>query len=408
MYFRKSRDKKVRNFSVEDFKMMATYGVFCFAAESGEVKVEETPVEPKVEAEAKPEAKVEEKPEQDYYYTVQKGDSLGKISGLYGSTPEKFKESNPELIKDINNISVGAKLRVPRDSSRVTYEFQKGDTGTGIAKKLGVSWKDVESANKGFKWDKAQIGARIYVPRRGQVKSVPQQTQPQAQTQQAVQQPSQRVQSANTAQAQRPRYVREDGSLISTLQNHEAVRDHPVISEGNPWKKVHDNLDLVHDEMMKDRLAFLKMTEAQARTLPPEFWTKEGFKDYLMPFIRQESNDNPNRFDLLSANISEKDWDKAKAHWGLKKGVPFTSQLDGLRKSIPMLIAKGFDGSFVPPNMKKVTYLEPYDKVARFWNGNKQATVDGRVFRDVYASKVEDLRRRKGYYGTYDSTIRRK
>lgn len=159
MYFRKSKKSKVRNFSVEDFKMMATYGVFCFAAtsEGVEVKAEEKPVEVKADAEVNPEP--------EYFYTVQKGDSLSKISGLYGSTPEKFKESNPELIKDVNNILVGSKLRVPRDSGRVTYDFQKGDTGTGIAKKLGVSWKDVEAANKGFKWDKAKIGARIYVPR---------------------------------------------------------------------------------------------------------------------------------------------------------------------------------------------------------------------------------------------------
>lgn len=76
-------------------------------------------------------------------YTVQKGDSLWKISQVYNITV-------PELI-DINNLSdlniqINQKLLVPKTNNNI-YTVQKGDSLWSIAKKFNISVEDIKEKN---------------------------------------------------------------------------------------------------------------------------------------------------------------------------------------------------------------------------------------------------------------------
>lgn len=46
-------------------------------------------------------------------------------------------------------------------ASASTYAIITGDTGNGIAEKLGVSFEQLSAANTGVKWNNLQIGQSI-------------------------------------------------------------------------------------------------------------------------------------------------------------------------------------------------------------------------------------------------------
>lgn len=404
------RKKKSYNFSQEDFLRMAKYGVYCF----GEETKEETEV-PKYDRDV-----------------VEKGQTLSHKAKEWGTTVDKIVALNN--IEDPDKIPAGFEFNVPEDSKYTKYTYQKGDTGMARAKATGEKWNDYSSRNSHISdWTKMPVGGWTWELRAQPIVKEPEKlnNQPVRQTQSNTtsNQPQSGTKTWNTDGSDMRYYapngngfdyieyfkdqktplvsVDKNGYQISGLKNHNPISNHPQISEKNKWYGVYKNLDTVYDEMIADPEKFFRATKQQLITLPREIFDRNGFKDYFMPFIRQESNDDPKRFDLLSANISPKDWSDDKALWGLSKGGAFKSQLDGLRKGIPMLVAKGFNGTFIPPNQKKVTYFEPYHKVAKFWNGNKDKTEDGKVFMDEYARKIEELRRNKLYYDYYDSTIKR-
>lgn len=78
------------------------------------------------------------------FVTVEKGDSLSKISKRYYGDPMKYPiifEANKPMIKDPNEIFPGQVLRIPAvegtyAASMNTYEVQQGDTLGKIAKEL--------------------------------------------------------------------------------------------------------------------------------------------------------------------------------------------------------------------------------------------------------------------------------
>lgn len=79
-------------------------------------------------------------------YTVQSGDSLGKIAKKFNTTVDALAKLNG--IKDINKISVGQKLKIREYQ---TYTVIKGDTLMAISKKLlGQSdrYKEIMELNK--------------------------------------------------------------------------------------------------------------------------------------------------------------------------------------------------------------------------------------------------------------------
>ena len=90
-------------------------------------------------------AKQGSNPDNMFYYTVKKGDTLYSIAKIYGTTVQAIKNIN---YLDTNQLYIGQVLRIPEIYTKpedmiipnyINYVVQKGDTLYGIAKKYQVS-----------------------------------------------------------------------------------------------------------------------------------------------------------------------------------------------------------------------------------------------------------------------------
>lgn len=396
------KKKKSYNFSQEDFLRMAKYGVYCFA-DTEEVK----------------DAPQQEEKETPQYETdvVNKGETLSQKANEWGSTVEEIASLNN--IKDPDKVPAGLKINIPNNSKYIKYTYKEGDTGLARAKATGEEWDSYSKRNSHItQWDKIPVGGWTW-ELRNRVVANPQKVPVQTKTPQQNTQ----VSSVNQNNTEAPQAFNYD-EYFKDVKPHELAKKHgmlrdfdankkveyPVVSEGDEWYGVDQNLNIMYNEMTKNPTRFFKATKSQLASIPRDFYTQNGFKRYIMPFIRQESNGMPNRIDLLSAN-NPGDWNEDKGkYWGLKKGGVFKTQLDALRTGIPMLITKGFSGSFVPleNSTKTARYIEPLHKVGVFWNGNNEMTADGKVFKNVYGDRVLNGFNSMNYFSpNYDSTIRR-
>ena len=84
----------------------------------------------------------------DVNYVVKKGDTLSAIASKYGTTYQWLASYNN--IKNPNKIYPGQIIRVPGNIKITpnTYVVKKGDTLSSIAKKYGISWKNLYEKNK--------------------------------------------------------------------------------------------------------------------------------------------------------------------------------------------------------------------------------------------------------------------
>ena len=91
------------------------------------------------------------------FYTVKRGDTLGRIAQRYGTTVQQIAQLNG--IQNVNLIYPGQVLRIHTNSnvhgsesnstSKTYYTIKRGDTLWGIAKKFGVSVYELkENTNK--------------------------------------------------------------------------------------------------------------------------------------------------------------------------------------------------------------------------------------------------------------------
>ena len=60
-------------------------------------------------------------------YTVKKGDNLTDIAKEHGTTVEAIKKANSSLIKNVNSIQIGWKLKIPvtKDYDAIGKQFEK-------------------------------------------------------------------------------------------------------------------------------------------------------------------------------------------------------------------------------------------------------------------------------------------
>lgn len=104
-------------------------------------------------------------------YVVKEGDYLGKIAAEHNCRVADIIRWNPSL--DPDRIQVGQKILIRKSTatsqstgggSSNEYTVQSGDTMTGIASKLGVSYNALLAANRNVNPDRISVGQRLRVP----------------------------------------------------------------------------------------------------------------------------------------------------------------------------------------------------------------------------------------------------
>ncbi|MFE8701818.1 LysM peptidoglycan-binding domain-containing protein [Cytobacillus sp. FJAT-54145] len=112
-------------------------------------------------------------------YTVKKGDTLTKISKDYHTTVKELKAVNglsSDKIKVGQLLEVPTEKHIPMDEEEPAHIVQSGETLFGIARKHGVSEKDLMDYN--------QLRSDIIYP--GQVVHIPTQAKPEENLKQAA------------------------------------------------------------------------------------------------------------------------------------------------------------------------------------------------------------------------------
>jgi LysM repeat protein len=97
-------------------------------------------------------------------YKVVAGDTGEAIAKKLHITFSQLKKLNPGV--NWNKLQVGQILHTSGSSAGAsgTYKVVAGDTGEGIAKKLGVAFSELEVANPGVNWNKLQLGQTLHAP----------------------------------------------------------------------------------------------------------------------------------------------------------------------------------------------------------------------------------------------------
>ena len=111
-------------------------------------------------------------------YTVQAGDTLGKIAARSGTTVSELLRLNGLSNPDV--LAIGQKLKVPGGSGAApaavgtpkpatggqsrTYVVQKGDTLLSIARRYGLTTKQLQAANNITNPDRIYPGQKLVIP----------------------------------------------------------------------------------------------------------------------------------------------------------------------------------------------------------------------------------------------------
>ncbi|GAB6065405.1 LysM peptidoglycan-binding domain-containing protein [Aquifex pyrophilus] len=102
------------------------------------------------------------------YYEVKKGDTLWEISKKYKISIKKLYELNPKL-KKRKYLIPGEKICLKESERYVIYRVKRGDTLIEIAKKFGVSVNEIKKANN-LKGNVIRVGQKLKIPVKGKVK----------------------------------------------------------------------------------------------------------------------------------------------------------------------------------------------------------------------------------------------
>ena len=117
-------------------------------------------------------------------YTVEKGDSIYKISKKFGVSMQCIREAN-SLHSD--KLLVGQKLTIPASCEKIQqsscinlstggeklYVVVSGDSISAIAKKFGVKSSDIIRVNNLQNPDKLKVGQQLKIPSKGEVITKP-------------------------------------------------------------------------------------------------------------------------------------------------------------------------------------------------------------------------------------------
>lgn len=107
-------------------------------------------------------------------YTIQSGDTLGTIARRFGTTVQELVRLNN--LANPDQISVGQKLTVPGSGGSnpaiaaptagqgKSYVVQRGDTLLSIARRFGVTVKQLQTANNISNPDRIAVGQTLVIP----------------------------------------------------------------------------------------------------------------------------------------------------------------------------------------------------------------------------------------------------
>ena len=108
---------------------------------------------------------------QDTTYTVRQGDTLSEIASKFGANSKAILSANH--LPSADKLKLGQKLIIPIASKQTSastaisgnvYTVGAGDTDESIAKRVGVTAKELRVANMGTQWTRLQIGQKLVIP----------------------------------------------------------------------------------------------------------------------------------------------------------------------------------------------------------------------------------------------------
>lgn len=106
-------------------------------------------------------------------YTVQAGDTLGKIAQRFGTTVAELQRlnniTNPDVLTLGQKLVVpgstgGAAVAVPTGGQGRSYVVQRGDTLLSIARRFGLTVKQLQTANNISNPDRIAVGQKLIIP----------------------------------------------------------------------------------------------------------------------------------------------------------------------------------------------------------------------------------------------------
>jgi LysM repeat protein len=110
-------------------------------------------------------------------YTVQQGDTLGSIAKRFGTTVAQIQAlnniTNPDMVSVGQKLTVpgaaagassGAAVAVPTAGQAKTYTVQRGDTLLSIARRFGLTVKQLQAANNISNPDRIYPGQKLAIP----------------------------------------------------------------------------------------------------------------------------------------------------------------------------------------------------------------------------------------------------
>lgn len=102
-------------------------------------------------------------------HKIQQGESFATVSRMYGVGYEALASANPGMAPEA--LRPGAVILIPARMARHaeplkpgTYVVENGDTDWSIARRVGITPKELRTMNPGVDWVKLQIGAKLSVP----------------------------------------------------------------------------------------------------------------------------------------------------------------------------------------------------------------------------------------------------
>ncbi len=109
------------------------------------------------------------------YYKVRPGDSPWKIAKKYNLSVKDIEKANPRLKRE-RFLKVGQRICIPykkktkrvkrkKRTEYITYTVRPGDSLQKIAKRFGVSWKEIKRIN-GLRSNTIRVGQKLKIPKR--------------------------------------------------------------------------------------------------------------------------------------------------------------------------------------------------------------------------------------------------